>query len=83
MSEPRRRRAQGASCPGCNEQLLGEIKGTLDMVRQTQQTHGTKLDNMDARLRHVENKGAIAGAVGGLLMAVGVNLAGWFLKGKN
>ena len=83
MSEPRRRRAPGPSCPGCNEQLLGEIKGTLDMVRETQATHGQKLDTMDGRLRAVENKGAIAGAVSGLLMAVGVNLAGWFLKGKS
>ncbi len=83
MTAPIRRRAQSPSCPGCNEQLLGEIKGTLDMVRETQKTHGTKLDSMDGRLRSVENKATLAGGLSGLLMAVGVNLAGWWIKGKS
>lgn len=78
------RRRQTPSCPGCNnELLLGEIKGTVNAVLETQKAHGGKLDAMDSRLRNVENKGAIAGAVSGLLMAVGVNLAGWWLKGKS
>jgi hypothetical protein len=82
MTEPRRRRA--SSCTGCNNQLLlGEIKGTVTAVLENQKTQGAQLTSMDSRLRSVENKGAIAGAVSGLLMAVGVNLAGWWLKGKS
>lgn len=80
MTSPRPRRAP--ACPGCNELLLGEIKGTLDMVRQDQQRHGAKLEALDGRLRSVENRSAVAGAVGGALMAVGINLAGLLLGKK-
>lgn len=75
MTEPRRRRAQSPSCPGCNnELLLGEIKGTVTQVLETQKAHGAKLDAMDGRLRGVENRGAFAGAVAAILVAVGIDV---------
>jgi len=81
----RRKSPPPGLCPGCqyDPQLSGEIKGKLDMIHEGVKGHAARLDGLDARLRSVENKGAVAGAVAGLLMAVGVNLAGWWLKGKN
>jgi len=52
-------------------------------VLKNQEEDRKTLKAMDARLRHVENRSAIAGAVGGALMAIGVNIAGWVLRGKS
>ena len=55
-------------------QDVGEIKGTLDRFIATQDEHNkkieTKLDGFDARLRSVETKSAIAGAIVGAIIAV-------------
>jgi 3-hydroxy-3-methylglutaryl CoA synthase len=60
--------------------LLGEIKGQLGMVLKNQEAHGAKLEGLETRMRKEENKSAIAGAVAGLFMAVGVQLSGWWLR---
>lgn len=79
MTRPKRQPIV-ASCPGCqvNPQDLGEIKGTLKMIHETQTDHGKKLDALDGRLRAVENKSATfsagMGAAAGLLMATCVEL---------
>lgn len=72
----------GHTCSGCQVDplLAGEIKGKLDLVIAGNAATNARLDGLDARLRHVENRSAIAGAVGGALMAVGVNVAAWFLR---
>jgi len=69
-----------ATCSGCqvNPQDLGEIKGKLDMIHDTQKTmaesHGKKLDALDTRMRKVENRTAVLssglGAAAGLTVAV-------------
>jgi len=74
MTDPRRRRP-ASPCPGCNnELLLGEIKGTVSQIVKTQEAHGAKLDALDGRLRSQENRGAIAGAVAAILVAVGIDV---------
>lgn len=85
MTRPKRQ-AIPPSCPGCqmNPQDLGEIKGTLNMIHETQKTHGAKLDALDTRLRHVETRSAVTssglGAAAGLLMATGVELVRSLLR---
>jgi len=77
-----RRRAQApASCPGgCSQQLLGEMKGKLDMIHETQKAHGAKLDALDTRLRKTENRTAVMGAAAGLCMAVCVEFVKSILR---
>lgn len=82
MTDRRPRRKPAAAC-SCDPQLLGEIKGKLDMIHEGQKTHGQQLEGLDARIRSQENKGAIAGAVGGLLVALGVSIASGWIKGKS
>lgn len=74
-------RRRAATC-GCDPQLLGEINGKLTMVIDAQKEHGETVRAMDTRLRSVENRSAIAGAVGGMLMALGVQFTGWLLTKK-
>ncbi len=54
--------------------LLGEIKGKLDMVIDNQESHGKKIDGIDARLGKVENKAATNGMITGGIAAIGVSL---------
>lgn len=58
--------------------LLGEIKGKLDLVIDGQAEHKDtlekKFDSLDARLRKVENKAALNGAVAGAVISVGMAL---------
>lgn len=54
--------------------LLGEIKGKLDLVIANQDAQGTKLDGLDTRLRKVETRAALNGAVSGGLVSIGVAL---------
>jgi len=81
MTEPRRRKPTAPTC-GCDPQLLGEIKGKLDMIHEGQQAHATQLNAMDGRLRSVETKGALAGAAAAMFMTLGLDLlkAKWFGK---
>lgn len=54
--------------------LLGEIKGKLDLVIESQDRHETKLDMVSNRLNAVESKAASYGLVTGGIAAVGVAL---------
>jgi len=73
----RHRMPSTARNAGGSEQLLGEMKGKLDMIHETQIAHGAKLDALDTRLRKTENRTAVTGAAAGLCMAVCVE----FVKG--
>ncbi len=79
------RRKAAPACQGCqfDPMAAGRIEGRLEAVLKNQEEDRKTLKAMDARLRHVENRSAIAGAVGGALMAIGVNFAGWMLRGKS
>jgi hypothetical protein len=61
--------------------LLGEIKGKLDLMISNQIETNERLDKMDNRLRKVETKSAINGAISGGLVSVGVALM--IEKGKS
>ncbi|SFF13623.1 hypothetical protein [Nitrosomonas sp. Nm166] len=54
--------------------LLGEIKGKLDQVIQGQAEQNTQLSGIDKRLRKVETKSALTGALAGGMVSVGVAL---------
>lgn len=54
--------------------LLGEIKGKLDVMMDTQAQHGTKLDGIDGRLRAVELTSSVHGALAGGVVSIGVAL---------
>ncbi len=54
--------------------LLGEIKGKLDQVIAGQTSTQEQLGRIDGRLRKVETRAAITGAVSGGLISVGVAL---------
>lgn len=51
---------------------LGSISATLKHIKETQETQGTTLTAMDERLRKVETKSAINGAVAGGVLGVAV-----------
>ncbi len=54
--------------------LLGEISGKLDGVSKQLTSQEQRLDEIDARMRAVEQKAAVTGAVSGGAMSVGVTL---------
>lgn len=58
--------------------LLGEIKGKIDTVIDNQKSQNEqfvqKLDGLDTRLRKVETKAALNGAISGGLVAIGIAL---------
>ena len=54
--------------------LLGKINGKLDLVIEQQKAQGTQLEKLDGRLRKVEKKAAVGGALMGALVSVGVEL---------
>ena len=60
--------------------LLGEIKGKLDLVIQNQDSQNNKIDGLDARLRKVETKAAMNGAVAGGVVGIAIALAQEKLK---
>lgn len=62
-------------------QLLGEIKGKLDMVITSQKETNVKLGALDNRLRRVETRSALNGAISGGLVSIGIALA--IEKGKS
>jgi len=59
--------------------LLGEIKGKLDLVidgqAEQKQSFEMKLDGLDERLRKVENKAALNGAISGGIISIGMAIA--------
>ncbi len=62
--------------------LLGEIKGKLDLVIGGQNAQNEKLESLDTRLRKVETKAAMNGAISGGMVAIGVSLLAETLKKK-
>ncbi|WP_215782028.1 hypothetical protein [Paludibacterium sp. B53371] len=54
---------------------LGRIEGKLDMIVASQSSLNERMDNMDSRLRHVEQQAAKVGAISGGIVAVGTALA--------
>jgi hypothetical protein len=61
--------------------LLGEIKGIVEGLKAGQQNQieqlqalGTRVDQVDSRLRVVEQRSAVMGAVSGGAMAIGIQL---------
>ncbi|MGC0153292.1 hypothetical protein ACPRNU_12590 [Chromobacterium vaccinii] len=54
---------------------LGRIEGKLDMIVTSQGDLSKRMDDMDKRLRHVEQQAARAGAISGGIVAVGTALA--------
>lgn len=61
--------------------LLGEIKGKLDLMIASQGETNERLEKMDTRLRKVEAKSALNGAISGGLVSIGVALM--IEKGKS
>ncbi|MGH1577719.1 hypothetical protein [Planktotalea sp.] len=53
---------------------LGEISATLKSIQKTQNDQTVSLKSMDARMRNVETKGAVTGAVTGGVMAIAIAL---------
>jgi len=68
----RRSRLPSHPCSGCalDSQLLGEVKGKLDMIHEAQKAQGTKLDAIEVRMRKTENRTAALGGAAGLCMAL-------------
>lgn len=63
------------------QRLLGEIKGIVEGLRDGQQATnaqlvalGQRVDKVDDRLRVVEQRSAVMGAVSGGAMAIGIQL---------
>lgn len=58
--------------------LLGEIKGKVEMILDNQNSSNerfeARFDGIDSRLRKVEVKGGINGAITGGIVAVGFEL---------
>ena len=54
--------------------LLGEIKGKVDALVDADKTRGEVLQSIDKRVRAVEQKAAVAGAVSGGVVSVGIGL---------
>ena len=51
---------------------LGSISSTLEHIKETQANHGEMLSGMDDRLRKVETRSALNGAITGGVMALAV-----------
>lgn len=52
--------------------LLGEVKGKVDIILD-------RLEEMDRRLRVVEQRAAIVGAAGGAIVAIASQLILWMV----
>ena len=62
------------------QRSLGRVEGKLDMVIEGQETANETMASLDERLRKVETKAAINGAVAGGLISIGLTLATEKLK---
>lgn len=65
-----------------NTLLLGEIKGKLDSLHDTVKGVSSQVTGLDERLRTVERKATLHGAVSGGVVAIGISLAIEALKKK-
>ncbi len=54
--------------------MLGEISGKLDGVTEHLKRQDTRMETIDGRLRTVEQRAAVAGAISGGAMSVGLAL---------
>lgn len=54
--------------------LLGQIHGIVQGLKDGQKVTNERLDSMDGRLRTVEQKAAVAGAVSGGAISIGIAL---------
>lgn len=54
--------------------MLGEIRGIAQSLKDGQDLMAKRLDTMDERLRKVEQRAAVNGAVSGGVMGVGMAL---------
>lgn len=59
---------------------LGRIEGKLDMIMEGNKATNERLDSMDERLRKVENKAAVGGALAGGIASVGTSLIVEYLR---
>ncbi len=59
---------------GTIERELGEISATLKNIQSEQSRQAGSLDKIDDRLRGVERKGALNGAVSGGVIAIAISL---------
>ena len=64
----------------CDPAALGRIEGKLDMVIEAQKAFESRQEALDARVRTVENRSAIAGAAGALLVTLALEAAHWALR---
>ena len=62
--------------------MLGEIKGRLDTIKQNQDALLSKMEAIDERLRGVEQRSAINGAVSGGVVAAVVAIGTSLIKGS-
>lgn len=53
---------------------LGRIEGQLEGIKTVQVEQGTTIRSIDGRVRNVETKAAVNGAVSGGLMGIGVSI---------
>ena len=53
---------------------LGAITATLEHIKDTQEHYGKTLEKVDGRLRKVETRSAINGAVSGGIITVAIGL---------
>lgn len=63
-----------------NQFLLGEIHAKVQSIHELQSKQSERLDSIDERLRAVEQRSAIAGAISGGVMGIGVALIAESLK---
>lgn len=61
-------------------QQLGRIEGKQDMALDQLKTLQTRLDAQDERLRKVENRSAVMGAIGALIVTLGIEAARFTLR---
>ena len=63
------------------ERELGTITAHLENISETQKAQDKRLQSMDERLRDVESKGAVSGAITGGVMSIAIALIGYKFKG--
>ncbi len=68
------------TCGACDQAALGRIEGKLDMVIEAQKSQGLRLESLDGRLRFLENRSAIVGAAGALVVTLALELTRWTLR---
>lgn len=60
--------------------LLGEIKGIVQSLKETVEQQNNRFDQLDERLRAVEQKAALIGALSGGALGLGVALISESIK---